>query len=237
MDHHSVLLTGPDGPVAADEVTPDGPARGAVIVLQEAYGVNDHIVDVCRRLAVVGYRAVAPHLFHRDGVSALPYDIELARPHMAKLTADGVRADLAATREHLADQGFSLSSTGIVGFCMGGYVTCAVASEDAYGAAVTFYGSGISEGRFGFGPLVELAPQLRAPWLGLYGDLDRSVPVEQVEALRSAAATAPVPTAVVRYAEGGHGFHCDARPADYHEAAAKDAWVRTVDWFERYLPD
>jgi carboxymethylenebutenolidase len=235
MDHHSLLLPGPDGPVPADEVIPDEPVRGAVIVLQEAFGVNDHIVDVCRRFAAVGYRSIAPHLFHRDGVNALPYDVELALPHMANLTADGIRADLTAAREHLAGQGLSLSLTGIVGFCMGGSVTCAVAAEDAYGAAVTFYGSGMHKGRFGFRPLVELAPQLRAPWLGLYGDLDPGIPVDQVEDLRSAAATAHVPTAIVRYAKAGHGFHCDARPANYHEASAKDAWMRTLDWLERYL--
>src|ERR1019366_7467531 len=238
MDHHTVLLPGPDGPVPADEAIPEAPARGAVIVVQEAFGVNDHIIDVCRRFATAGYRSVAPHLFHRDGVNALPYDIELALPQMAKLTADGIRADLAAAREHLAGpagQGFSLSLTGVVGFCMGGSVSCAVASEDAYGAAVTFYGSGVRKGRFGFRPLIELAPDLQSPWLGLYGDLDQGIPVDQVEDLRSAAVTAQVPTAVVRYADAGHGFHCDARPANYQAAAAKDAWVRTLDWLGRYL--
>ncbi|HEY5050396.1 MAG TPA: dienelactone hydrolase family protein, partial [Acidothermaceae bacterium] len=198
MDHHRVLLPGPDGPVPVDEVVPERPARGAVIVLQEAFGVNDHIVDVCRRFAAVGYRTVAPHLFHRDGVNALPCNVELALPHIANLTADGIRADLTAAREHLAGQGLSLSLTGIVGFCMGGSVVCALAAEDAYGAAVTFYGSGMHKGRFGFRPLVELAPQLRSPWLGLYGDIDPGIPVDQVEDLRSAAATAHVPTAVVR---------------------------------------
>jgi carboxymethylenebutenolidase len=235
MDHHNLLLPGPDGPVPADEVIPDGPARGAVIVLQEAFGVNDHIVDVCRRFAAVGYRAVAPHLFHRDDVFALPYDIEVALPHMANLTADGIRADLTTVREHLVTQGLSLSLTGLVGFCMGGSIACAIAAEDAYGAAVTFYGSGMHKGRFGFRPLVELAPRLRSPWLGLYGDLDPGIPVDQVEDLRSAAATAHVPTAIVRYAEAGHGFHCDAQPTKYHEASAQDAWGRTLDWFARYL--
>jgi carboxymethylenebutenolidase len=235
MDHQTLQLTGSDGPVPAAEVIPDGPVRGGVIVLQEAFGVNDHIIDVCGRLAAIGYRAVAPHLFHRDGVSALPYDIELALPHMANLTADGIRTDLTAVREHLASEGLPLSLTGIVGFCMGGSIACAIAAEDAYGAAITFYGRGMHQGRFGFAPLVELAPLLRSPWLGLYGDLDPDIPVDQVEDLRSAAATAHVPSAVVRYAEAGHGFHCDARPANYDEASAKDAWVRTINWLERYL--
>ncbi len=235
MEHHTLSLPGPDGPVPAAEVIPGGAVRGAVVVLQEAFGVNDHIVDVCERFAAVGYRAVAPQLFHRDGVNTLPYAIEVALPHMANLTADGIRADLAAVREHLASDGLPLSLTGIVGFCMGGSITCAIAAEDAYGAAVTFYGSGMHKGRFGFRSLVELAPLLRSPWLGLYGDLDPGIPIDQVEDLRSAAATAHVPTAIVRYAEGGHGFHCDARPANYHEASAKDAWVRTLDWLDRYL--
>jgi carboxymethylenebutenolidase len=235
MNHDRVLLAGPDGPVPADEVIPDGLVRGAVIVVQEAFGVTEHIVDVCRRFATAGYRTVAPHLFHRDDVVALPYEIERALPHLANLTADGIRADLTAVREHLAGQGFPLSMTGIVGFCMGGSVSFAAAAEDAYGAAVTFYGSGITEGRFGFRPLVELAPQLRSPWLGLYGDLDGGIPAQQVEDLRSAAATAHVPTSIVRYAEAGHAFHCDARPALYHEPSAIDAWARTLDWFGRYL--
>jgi carboxymethylenebutenolidase len=85
-------------------------------------------------------------------------------------------------------------------------------------------------------PLVELAPGLQTPWLGLFGDEDQGIPVDQVEALRTAVATAPVPTEIVRYPAAGHGFHCDARPDSYHEASAQDAWGRTLDWFERYLP-
>jgi carboxymethylenebutenolidase len=235
MDHRNLLLAGPDGPVPADEVIPDGVVRGALIVVQEAFGVNDHIVDVCRRFAAAGYRTVAPHLFHREGVNVIPFEIEQALPHMAALTADGIRADLAASREHLATQGFAMSATGIVGFCMGGSIALIAASEEPYGAAVTFYGRGIIEGRFGFRPLAELAPALLSPWLGLYGDQDPSIPVDEVEALRVAAASAAVPTTVVRYAAAGHGFHNDARPDVYHEAAAKDAWTKTLDWFARYL--
>lgn len=235
MDHHSLLLTGSDGPVPADEVIPDAVVRGALIVVQEAFGVNDHIVDVCGRFAAAGYWAIAPHLFHREGVNAIPYQMELAVPRMAALTADGIGADLAASRDHLAAQGFALSATGIVGFCMGGSIALIAASEEPYGAAVTFYGRGIVEGRFGFRPLGELAPKLLSPWLGLYGDLDPSIPADEVEALRVAAAAAQVPTTVVRYAEAGHGFHCDARPDVYHEGAAQDAWTKTLDWFARYL--
>jgi carboxymethylenebutenolidase len=245
MTHRTLLLTGPGGSVPADEVTPHGsargaptreaPTRGALIVVHEAFGVNEHIVDVCRRFAAEGYHAVAPHLFHRDGIGGLPYDLDAALPHMGALTASGIRYDLAATRDYLATQGFSLSATGIVGFCMGGSVTFVSAAETPYGAAVTFYGSGISVGRFGFRSMSELAPELQSPWLGLYGDVDSVIPVAEVEKLRIAVASASVPTAVVRYTEAGHGFHCDARPANYHEASATDAWSKTLDWFARYL--
>jgi carboxymethylenebutenolidase len=82
--------------------------------------------------------------------------------------------------------------------------------------------------------LVELAPQLQTPWLGLFGDQDQTIPVDQVEALRTAAASASVPTEIVRYADAEHGFHCDAR-SSYHEASAKDAWTRALQWFDTYL--
>jgi carboxymethylenebutenolidase len=118
---------------------------------------------------------------------------------------------------------------------MGGSVTFLAAARRTLGAAVTFYGGGVGEGRFGMPPLVEMAPGLRTPWLGLFGDKDQSIPVDQVEALRGAAAQASVPTEIVRYAEAGHGFHCDARPDSYHEFSARDAWRRTLDWFDRHL--
>lgn len=235
MTHRTLLLAGHDGAVPADEVTPEGAVRGALVVVQEAFGVNDHIVDVCRRLAAEGYHAIAPHLYHREGISELPYDLTAAQSHLGALTASGIRYDLAAARDYLATEGFSLSATGIVGFCMGGSISFVSAAENAYGAAVTFYGSGVSVGRFGFESMSELAPALQAPWLGLYGDLDPNIPVAEVEKLRAATANANVPTAIVRYAESGHGFHCDARPAVYHEASATDAWSKTLDWFARYL--
>jgi carboxymethylenebutenolidase len=219
----------------ADEVIPDVAARGAVIVVQEAFGVTDHIIDVCGRFAAQGYHAIAPHLYHREGVNALPYDFATVTPVMSTLTADGIRSDLAATVEHLGTQGFSAKAIGIVGFCMGGTVSFVSAAENELGAAVTFYGGGLTEGRFGFAPLIELAPTLRTPWLGLFGDLDQGIPTADVERLRSAAASAPVPTAIVRYAEAGHAFHCDARPERYHEASAKDGWTKTLDWLGRYL--
>jgi carboxymethylenebutenolidase len=104
----------------------------------------------------------------------------------------------------------------------------------ALGAAVTFYGGGVKEGRFGMPALVELATELKTPWLGLFGDRDQGIPVADVELLRAEAATAEVPTEIVRYPEAEHGFHCDARPS-YHGLSALDAWERTLRWFKTHL--
>ena len=232
----TVTVQTADGDMGLYEAAPEGAARGAVVVLQEAFGVNGHIEDVSRRLAAAGYHAVAPHLFHRSGDPDLDYDtIEKVLPHMGALSEQGLLDDLDAAVAHLSDAGFELANIGVVGFCMGGSVSFLAAARRPFGAAVTFYGGGVAESRFGMPPLVELAPTLQTPWLGLFGDEDTGIPVDQVEALRAAAAKAPVPSEVVRYAEAGHGFHCDARPTSYHETSAVDGWRRATEWFATCL--
>jgi len=214
---------------------PSGTAKGGVVVVQEAFGVNDHIEDVCRRLAAEGWVAVAPHLFHRSGDPKLGYgDLSQVMPHMQALTAEGVLADVDAATARLEAAGFPAARQGVVGFCMGGTVALVTGVERRVGAAVTFYGGGVTQGRFGFAPLVDEAPRLQAPWLGLFGDLDQGIPVADVEQLRAAAAASSQPTEVVRYPGAGHGFHCDQRDS-YEPVAAADAWRRTLAWFDRYL--
>jgi carboxymethylenebutenolidase len=214
---------------------PDGQPRGGIVVIQEAFGVNDHIEDVCRRFAAEGWLAVSPHLFHRTGDPKLGYgDMSAVMEHMKALTADGILADVDAALDHLDRAGLPARQVGVVGFCMGGTVALVTAARRDVAASVTFYGGGVAEGRFGFGPLIDEAKALRAPWLGLFGDLDAGIPVDQVEQLRDAAATSGQSTEVVRYPDAEHGFHCDQR-SSYHEPSAKDAWERTLDWFDRYL--
>jgi carboxymethylenebutenolidase len=214
---------------------PAGDPKGGLVVIQEAFGVNEHIEDVCRRLAAEGWLAVAPHLFHRSGDPKLGYDdFSQVMPHMQALTAEGVLSDVDVAIAHLEEAGIPRPRIGVTGFCMGGTVTLATAVEREVGAGVTFYGGGVREGRFGFPSGIELAPRLRAPWLGLYGDLDQSIAVDDVEELRAAAASSGQPTEVVRYAGAGHGFNCDQRDS-YHAASAADAWSRTLAWFDRYL--
>jgi carboxymethylenebutenolidase len=214
---------------------PESKPIGGVVVVQEAFGVTEHIEDVCQRLADVGWLAVAPHMFHRTGDPVLPYDdFSQVAPHAGALTPDTILDDVDAALGFLEDAGFPPDTVGIVGFCMGGTVALTVAVERQVGAAVSFYGGGVAKGRFGLPPLVESAPKLRAPWLGLFGDEDKGIPVEQVEQLREAAAEAGVATEIVRYEGAGHGFNRDGSPA-YDEAAATDAWARTLDWFARNL--
>jgi len=214
---------------------PDSTPKGGVVVVQEAFGVNDHIVDVAGRFAAAGYLAVVPHVFHRSGDPVLPYDdLSQIMPHSLALTAEGILADVDAALGHLAAAGIGAAQSGVVGFCMGGTVALAVATRRDVGAAVTFYGGGLSTGRFGFDPLIEEAPRLRAPWLGLFGDLDEGIPVDDVERLRAAAASSGQDTEVVRYADAGHGFHCDQRES-YHEPSARAAWSRTITWFDDHL--
>ena len=218
------------------DVEPEGEARGAVVVIQEAFGVNDHIEDVCNRFAAEGYRAVAPHLFHRSGDAVVPYEnMRDVMPLLGALTGDDLEADLAATIAYLEGAGFAAGNIAVIGFCMGGSVSFLAAARHELGAAASFYGGGIAQGRFGIAPLAELAADLKTPWIGFFGDADASIPVDQVEALREAATAASVPTEVVRYPDADHGFHCDARPATYDEAAAKDGWDRTLEFFGTHL--
>jgi carboxymethylenebutenolidase len=230
-----VTLSTIDGPMPAYIAAPSGDATGAIVVVQEAFGLTSHIEDICRRLAAAGFTAVAPALFHRDGSPVLSYtDMGAVMPVMKTLTAEGIATDVDAAFDFLAGEGFVATNCGIVGFCMGGSVAFYTATRRPLGAAVTFYGGGIAQGRFGFPPQTEVAAQLQTPWLGLYGDLDQGIPPDQVERLRAAVATAGVPTEIVRYPDAAHGFNCDERDS-YHEPSAADAWQRTLDHFTRYL--
>jgi len=227
-----------DGPMRLYEATPAGAARGGVVAIQEAFGVNPHIEDVTRRLAAAGYHAVAPDLFHRGGPGGVADygDFETVIKLFGTVAGDdAIVVDVNAALDYLRRAGFADTSIGIVGFCFGGRASFLTALRSTIGAAVGFYGGGIVTGRFPqFPTLIDEAATLRTPWLGLFGDLDGSIPVEDVETLRTALVAAPVATEIVRYADAKHGFHCDARD-DYNPDAAADAWARTLDWFAAHL--
>jgi carboxymethylenebutenolidase len=231
-----LVLPTPDGSMDVYEAFPDAEPKGAIIVIQEAFGVNDHIQDVTRRFAAAGYVAVAPAMFHRAGGGTAPYDdFTQVMPLFEGVSDDGILVDVDATVSHLEAQGFAPSRIGIVGFCFGGRVTFLVAARRKLGAAVTFYGGGIvNASPLGLPALIGEAADLQTPWLGLFGDLDTGIPVDDVEVLRAALGDAEAAAEIVRYSDAEHGFHCDAREA-YHEDSARDAWQRALGWFATHL--
>jgi len=233
----TVELDTSDGAMPAYTAAPDGPPRGGVVVVQEAFGVTSHIEDVTRRVAAAGYLAIAPALFHRTGSPTLAYDggMEAITPHMGALTRDAIVADLDASFGWLREHGVPVSGQGIVGFCMGGSVATFAASAFAIGASVSFYGGGVGQGRFGFPPLVEVASSFTTPWLGLYGSEDHGIPLDDVERIEAEAAKAPVETEVIVYPGAQHGFHCNDRPAVYDADASKAAWAKTLEFFAAHL--
>src|SRR5689334_1328863 len=188
MTHESThTAETPDGPMPIYDVTPETKASGAVIVIKEAFGVNDYIRDVAGRFAAAGYRAVAPTMFHRAGGGTAPYDdFSKVIPLFKGVTDDGILADVDATVAYLRRAGFDERHIGIAGFCFGGRVTFLVATRRKLGAAVGFYGGGIVTARMpSFPTLIGGAGELGTPWLGLFGDADAGIPVEDVEQLRA----------------------------------------------------
>jgi carboxymethylenebutenolidase len=205
-----------------------------VIVVQEAFGVNDHIIDLCERLARDGYMAVAPHMFHRTGDHVFAYDdFSSIFSHIEAMTMDGVMEDIDAAIGAISDSGVATSKIGIVGFCMGGSISMHVAATRDIGAGVGFYGGGI-KGRWFFPSQIDAVQHLRAPWLGIFGDKDQSIPVQDVEELREASKLSPNQVEIIRYKDADHGFNCDAR-ASFHAESASDAWQRMLDWYDTYL--
>jgi carboxymethylenebutenolidase len=237
MTAHDVTLSTPDGPMRVYEAMPDDGASRAVIVIPEAFGLNGHIEDITDRIASVGFRAVGLDIFHRSGGGTAPYDdFEKVLPLFEGLTDEGLLDDIDAARAHLHAAGIDDASIGIVGFCFGGRTTFLAAVRRPLGAAAGFYGGGIVTGRFPqFPPLIDESAALQAPWLGLFGDADGSIPVDDVERLRATLdERASVDHEIVRFAGAEHGFNCDQRPS-YHPEAAADAWERTLQWFRDHL--
>lgn len=230
-----IRLDTSDGPMPAFVARPDGPARGAVVVLQEVFGVTGHLREICRRLARHGWTAIAPALYHREGSPVFAYDDLSGIAVMNRLTAAGLAMDLDTTFTRLADEGHPPAAIGVLGFCMGGSVALFAATRRGPAAAVTFYGVGITEGRLGLPPLADLAPDVGCPWLGFYGALDPQATKEQLDRLAAALATTCVQTDIVRYDGAGHAFNCEQRPDKYDRTAANDAWNRTLLFLDEHL--
>lgn len=217
-----IELHAADGHVlTACRVDPEGPPRGAVVVVQEIFGVNRHIRGVASRFAAMGYETVAPALFDRveRGVE-LGYDEEgfaRGRALVGQLTPEGMLADLEAAVAAVADRG----KVGLVGYCFGGAVVWVAAARlSGIACAVSYYGSRILGYR-------ELSPSV--PVQMHVGEQDASFPVEQARAI----AAAHEGVELHAYA-AGHGFDCDHR-SDFDADAAAVALQRTLGFFGRHV--
>jgi carboxymethylenebutenolidase len=235
------VVTAADGLRIEEVLIPNGAARplpayvarpaksgrhAAIVVVNEIFGIHDYIKDVCRRLAKLGYVAVAPDFFYRSGVN-LPAlsDIQQIRPIVAQATPDQVDGDVRAATAWLKARAFARGDRiGITGFCWGGAVVwrSAMVNPDIR-AGVAWYGQ--------LKPLIPRAAELRAPILGLYGALDKGIPQTDVEAMRAALKAAGKAGTDIRvYRDAEHGFHADYR-SSYNQADARDAWARMLAHF------
>jgi len=206
-----------------------------VLVVQEIFGVHEHIKDVARRLAHAGYLAVAPELYVRQGDVAKLSNLDEIRAIVARVPDAQVLADLDAAADWAAQHGGDPGRLGATGFCWGGRIVWLYASHNPrLKAGVAWYGRVE-------GPGTELQPkhpidrvaELHAPVLGLYGGADAGIPNEGVERMRAALASAGKPGEIHTYPDMPHGFHADYRPS-YRREAAEDGWRRMLDWFRRH---
>jgi carboxymethylenebutenolidase len=226
----ALIPNGAVKPLPAYLARPAGKGRhAAVVVVNEIFGIHDYIKDICRRLAKLGYVAVAPDFFYRSGVN-LPAlsDIAQIRPVVAQATPDQVDADVRATTAWVKAQPFARADAiGITGFCWGGSVVWRSAMVDPdIRAGVAWYGQ--------LKPLIARAAELRAPVLGLYGALDKGIPQADVEAMRAALkAAGKTKSEIIVYPDAEHGFHADYR-ASYNARDAGDGWARMLTHFTRY---
>lgn len=214
---------------------PTGPLP-IVIVVQEIFGVHEHIKDVCRRLAHQGYLAVAPELYFRQGTPAEYSDIGvLLRDLVSQVPDAQVLADLDHVASWAGRHGGDPRRLLVTGFCWGGRITWLYAAHNPQlKAAVAWYGRLIGEQTLNSPQHpVDIAAKLDAPVLGLYGGQDSGIPLESVEKMRQALRAANASTEIIVYPEAGHAFNADYR-SSYQKEAAKDGWARMLAWFARF---
>lgn len=245
----ATISTDTDGITAGDVEIPVGdevipgyramPNKGGpfpvVLVVQEIFGVHEHIKDVCRRFAKLGYFAIAPEMYVRQGDVSKLKSIDEIRPIVAKVPDAQVMSDLDATVDFAQKSGKGdVAKLAITGFCWGGRIVWLYAAHSKQlKAGVAWYGRLVGD------PTenqpkhpVNIAADIKAPVLGLYGGKDQGIPLDTVEQMRTALKAAKVPSDIIVYADAPHAFFADYRPS-YVEADAKDAWQKLQAWFKK----
>ncbi|MES0334149.1 dienelactone hydrolase family protein [Citrobacter sedlakii] len=207
-----------------------------VIVVQEIFGVHEHIRDICRRLALEGYLAIAPELYFREGDPNDYSDIPTLFSNLVSKVPDAqVLADLDHVASWAARNGGDPHRLMVTGFCWGGRISWLYAAHNPQlKAAVAWYGKLMGEKTLNSPKHpVDIARDLNAPVLGLYGGQDTGIPLDTVETMRQALRAANAKAEIVVYPDAGHAFNADYRPS-YHAESAKDGWQRMLAWFSQY---
>ena len=224
-----------DGEMPAYRAMPDkGGPFPTVLVIQEAWGVHEHIKDLCRRLAKAGYFAISAELWARQGNAAAAKDSDETRKIMAAVPTDQVMSDLDATVAFAKASGKAdTAKLAVTGFCWGGFATWMYAAHNpGLKAAVAWYGTDRQVTPLTPKNPIDIAGELKCPVLALYGGQDKSSPMETIEKRQAACKAAGKTCEFKVYPDAQHGFNADYRPT-YSAADAKDGWARMLAWFKQ----
>jgi carboxymethylenebutenolidase len=233
-----VKIPAKGGDMPAYRAVPAGKTGLAtVLVVQEVFGVHEHIKDMCRRFAKAGFLAVAPELYARQGDPAKYTEIpKLISELVSKVPDAQVMDDLDSTAAWAAKNGGDGAKLGVTGFCWGGRIVWMYAAHNAkLKGGVAWYGVTARAFSPGDKSALDVVAQIKAPVLGLYGGADGGIPTDTVEKLRDALkAAGNSKCEFVIYPDTPHGFNADYRPS-YRKEAAEDGWKRCVGWFRQNL--
>lgn len=206
-----------------------------VLVVHEIFGVHEYIKDICRRLAKAGYLAVSPDLYARQGRVDNLSNFDEIRKVVGQVPDSQVMADLDSTLAWASSNGGDGGKAAVTGFCWGGRIVWLYAAhQPRLKAGVAWYGGLVARQPSPLQPKapVDVAAELKAPVLGLYGEADQGIPVSTIEQMREAVKKADKTAEIIVYPEGPHGFHADYRPS-YRKQMAEDGWKRLLDWFKK----
>lgn len=228
----------PSGAMSVFVSAPEGKKSPVVIVIQEVFGVNEHIKSVCKRLASEGYTAVAPEIFHRMGphVTAAYGDRDAIMPLLGKLSHDDLLSDIRDVISFLPElPSADASKVFALGFCVGGFASLLAATQLPLAGSVAFYGAGVVRPREGLKltPFVEKLADVKCPLLLFYGEKDVSIPESDRFEIRRVLDENHVPHELILFGDADHGFFCDERKS-YHAASARSAWEKTLNWLKQF---
>ena len=230
----TIQLDTQDGPMQAYAArSAAGRADKGIIVVQEAFGITEHIRHVAERFAGEGYLALAPELFHRTAEAGKVFDTSAyqsgeLKPHFEAITPEGLLSDVGAARAWLIAQGVPEAKIAIIGFCLGGRTAFLADCAYPLAAAVSFYGGGIDQ-------MLDKIPQLHAPIYFFWGGQDKSITPEKRQAVIDAMGASSKPFEYKVFESADHAFMRDIDPTHYDAAAAEEAWARVDSFLAQHL--